>query len=145
MDKLKEAAKLFRALADLFDDMGDAAESRNAAWGNQFERMAQKVTTPPKPEAKWVTYRLELTQPIGKPKAARIIDRVNPMPGRRSQLSIVMGQGSASRQAVIAFDLRVTNTNGDGKETADFVAGKINKRGSDPRARAKVSSVVKID
>jgi hypothetical protein len=144
MDKSKEIAKLFRALADLFDDMGDAAESRNAAWGNQFV-MRQEAATPTKPKTKWVTYRLELAQPIGKPKAARIIERVKPVPGIPSQLSIVMGQGSASRQAVIAFDLRVTNSNGDGKETADFVAGKINKRGSDLRARAKISSVVMVD
>lgn len=136
MDKFKEAANLFRALADLFDGMeGDAASVMQAA----------ADPAPARPKAKWVTFRLELNQPIGKPKAQRIIDRVNPVPGSPSQLSIVMGQGSASRQAVVAFHLRATNTNGDGKETADFVAGKINKRGSDPRARAKVSSVVKVN
>ncbi len=143
MDKLKEAAKLFRALADLFDDMEPNVESEAVSWARQFGSAQEARVL--RSKTKWVTFRLELKQPIGKPKAARIIERVKPVPGIPSQLSIVMGQGSASRQAVIAFHLRATNTNGDGKETADFVAGKINKRGSDPRARAKVSRVVLVD
>lgn len=145
MDKFKEAATLFRALADLFDDMEPDAESEAIVWARKFGREATASAERFKEKTKWVTYRLELAQPIGKPKAGRILDRLATSPNYRDQLSIVMGQGTASRQAVVAFNVRITDKNGDGLEIANFMANKMNERGSDPRARAKVSSVAKAD
>ena len=144
MDKFKEAAKLFRQLADLFDGMeGPAApvvqSEADPAWSN-YDRMAE-VT----PKLKWVNFVLQLEAPIGRPKAQRIIDRVAPSPMAKRQIQVQMGPGSkGTKTFVVAFKLRCTDNHGDAEETAQAIANKINQRGADKRARAKVSRVLAV-
>ena len=90
---------------------------------------------------KWCTFILELKAPIGKPKAARIIERLIPHPNYRHQLEVIMGKGSGSSQAVIAFHLKITDKDGDNVEQAEALAKRMNERGVASNARAKVESV----
>lgn len=135
MDKFKEAAKLFRQLADLFDDLeGTATPAAQAA----ADQPAQLL-----PSGKWVKYCLQLEAPIGKPKARRIMDRVAPSPMAKRQLEWQMGPGSkGTKTFVVAFIVKVMDRGGDVAESAArHLADKIDARGSDKRARAKVSEV----
>lgn len=144
MDPYQEGAKLLRRLAELMEQLALSGTPIDVEPQGATQAAVNAMTNS-RPKTKWVTFRLELAQPIGKPKAQRIIDRVCINSQAHRQLVIQMGQGTASRQAVVAFMLKVTDHNGDGHESADFMAGKLNERGSDLRARAKVSSVVRVD
>lgn len=137
MDKFKEAAKLFRQLADLFDGLEGTAAPPSQAEADPAPAMAP---------TKWLQFRLQLEAPIGRPKAQRIIDRLAPTDQGRKQFAVQMGPGSnGTKTYVVAFIVKVTDRDGDAQEMASMVAAKMDERGSDKRARTKVASVQAVD
>lgn len=143
MEAHQEIAKLLRRLAELVEQMGDGIVIA------PIQAMEDPPVNPQPaqqlPTGKWVNFVLQLAAPIGKPKAQRIIDRVAPSELAKRQIQVQMGPGSnGTKTFVVGFKVRCTDIHGDGLETAQHMADKINQRGADKRARAKVSRVLAV-
>ena len=123
------------------DALEDDTPTDPPAGASQSAVDAMEASVPP---TKWVTFKLILDAPIGRPKALRIIERVAPNPAAKRQLEFHMGQGTGTKQAVVYFTVKVTDRDGDAMELAKVMANRMDQYGSDGRARAKVSQVVRM-